>query len=388
MITVDGRWYDTSRFKHPGGVIIRAAEGDATAIFEMHHPRSRAKALEALSSLDTTVVTLGPARAFSATYAVLCSALRISDADVRRAADIVFVKALVLLVLLAHAFYFHARGHILATAALPFLLYMFAAQAMHDAGHECLGLGRRRSAFLRVVSAAMGVGGDPRWVFKHLRHHARTNEATDPELHVHWLMRLLPSQEWRWYHRFMPYYALVIYSLLHLSIAGDQMRAQPRRERAGVDIYVERPWVWQCTRVAFWTLHVGLPLLLGGGVRSVLWAVVLFCPASLLVSLLFQVAHVGTAQFDAGSHDAPDWCDAQIAASVDYSPDSWLITHLTGGLNLQLEHHIFPTIPHPLLPRVRALCAPHHPAFRSAHGSLWAAAVDHVRALGIRARAP
>ena len=393
---IDGDIYsldglDAPGAPHPGGHIIDACRGvDATALFAMHHgPDSRAHACLRQQQQRLGRAANGSTRK-SEFYEELSRRVhrRVGGAPLEAARRVVRAKAALLLAAIAVLATAHSAGHLAATAVLPYFYYMFAAQIMHEAGHAGAG-GYNRA--MRAAAACLGVGGTPRWVYKHLRHHAVTNHAEDPELSVNSLLRLHAGQPLRRHHRYMPYYVPLLYAALHLDMFVENLMPQPARVR-GARIHTRGAWFEShVARFVFAALHVALPLALGGGVRAVLAELVCFCPASLLISLLFQVSHVT----DATAHrvgrradPAEDWALAQMRDSRDYAPHSSWMTHLTGGLNLQAEHHLFPAMPHPLLPAVReelvALCAERGIACPPAYPTFAEAVRAHYRVIVAR----
>jgi linoleoyl-CoA desaturase len=77
-----------------------------------------------------------------------------------------------------------------------------------------------------------------------------------------------------------------------------------------------------------------------------------------------------------------------VETTVDFCRQNRLVSWYMGGLNFQIEHHLFPRVPHTHYPRiahiVRRNCELHGVRY-SAHRSLWAALRSHtlhLRAMG------
>ena len=72
--------------------------------------------------------------------------------------------------------------------------------------------------------------------------------------------------------------------------------------------------------------------------------------AGLILSMVFQLAHVmGDAEMplpEANGTIKNTWAIHQLKTTVNFSPKNKLINWFTGGLNHQVEHHIFPNISH------------------------------------------
>jgi fatty acid desaturase len=240
-----------------------------------------------------------------------------------------YLKSLLIGLLLVYLTISHAYGNLYSTIVLPWVSFMFASCAMHDAGH---GVGHRvwRRAVL-ITSEWLGLAGTPRWIQKHNAHHSHTNTIQDPELHVHpWMNR--PTTIPR---------LLIVYSCLHASLLIDHLTFQPSTVR-GVVIERTRSKLVDAFQIcAFACIRFGLPLYLGGGVRAILGEMLAGIPASLFISLLFQVSH----SFEGVAHESQNVEDT----TCDFARDSWIYTELFGALNHQVEHHKHPSKPHTTL---------------------------------------
>ena len=106
----------------------------------------------------------------------------------------------------------------------------------------------------------------------------------------------------------------------------------------------------------------------------------------IVLSVVFQLAHCveeadfpGVAAADAGMGP---WADHQLATTVDFSRSNGLLSWLLGGLNFQVEHHLFPRICHVHYPQLSAIveqtCRDCGVPFRS-HRSFLAGVASHYR---------
>merc|ERR1712232_1245776 len=98
---------------------------------------------------------------------------------------------------------------------------------------------------------------------------------------------------------------------------------------------------------------------------------------------------MGTEQFhtDNGKKDGivqKDWAKSQVIGSSNFASGSWLWNHISGGLNHQTEHHLFPTISHvhyPALSKiVKETCDEYGVRYNS-YPSFWAAVAGHFNLL-------
>ena len=118
-------------------------------------------------------------------------------------------------------------------------------------------------------------------------------------------------------------------------------------------------------KLTFFTVAFGLPLLLHPW-----WIVLAFYAGvsfveGVVLSVVFQLAHcVEEADFPLPSPDtgrmATAWAEHQVQTTVDFAPRNWLLSWYIGGLNFQIEHHLFPQICHvhypALAPLVQQTC--------------------------------
>ncbi len=78
------------------------------------------------------------------------------------------------------------------------------------------------------------------------------------------------------------------------------------------------------------------------------------------------------------------WAEHQVRATIDFAPENRLLGWYVGGLNFQVEHHLFPDVCHThyrgFAPIVRATCAEHGIPHRT-HPTLRAAIASHYRFL-------
>jgi linoleoyl-CoA desaturase len=104
----------------------------------------------------------------------------------------------------------------------------------------------------------------------------------------------------------------------------------------------------------------------------------------LALSVVFQLAHcVEETTFHDG-RAADEWAVHQLATTTDFAPRSRLLTWYIGGLNFQIEHHLFPRLSHVHYPRIapviRRVCAERGIPYR-VHDTFADALRSHYRLL-------
>ena len=119
--------------------------------------------------------------------------------------------------------------------------------------------------------------------------------------------------------------------------------------------------------------------------------------AGLVTATTFQLAHcVDEASYRSGDELGDGqtvWAVHQIESTVDFCPRNPVLTWVLGGLNYQIEHHLFPRLPHTLYPKIAGIVrgrAERTASRYTCQPSLWRALcshASHVRAMGRRGEA-
>jgi linoleoyl-CoA desaturase len=246
---------------------------------------------------------------------------------------------------------------------------------MHDANHGAAssipGVNRALSLSLDLLGASSVL-----WRQKHnVLHHTYTNiSGSDPDLEGGrpWL-RFAPSQPRRSWHRFQRFYIWVLYAVFPLKwFFFDDIRDLIAQRVRGWALWKTLAW-----KALFITWAIALPALLHPSWGLVAcWAIVL-CTLGNVLSAVFQLAHcVDRAEFVEPADVDSGWMEHQLATTVDFAPRSALLRWYLGGLNFQVEHHLFSRVSHvhyPALARiVEETCVRHGVPYRC-HTTLWSA---------------
>ena len=124
------------------------------------------------------------------------------------------------------------------------------------------------------------------------------------------------------------------------------------------------------------------------------WWIVLptFIGVSLVLSfvmvVIFQLAHcveeTATPSADELRAQRQVWAIHQVESTADFCPRNPVLTWLLGGLNFQIEHHLFPRTPHTHYPQIARIVrrkAAEHGVNYTVQGSLRQALRSHARHL-------
>jgi fatty acid desaturase len=240
----------------------------------------------------------------------------------------------------------------------------------HDAGHRQVFRTRRANYALGVICGNLGIGlSYGWWTGKHNRHHAHPNtEGVDPDVMIGPLaFSGTRAQAGRGVQRLLfRYQAYLLVPMMFLEAAGlhtASIRAlirqagQPGRRRNPSG----RHWAWEAG-------------LLAAHVSGYLCALVLVL--SPVRAMLFVLVQQGLFGFYLGCSFAPNHKGMPVLATADKTDflrrqvltsrnvrGGRLVDFALGGLNYQIEHHLFPSMPRPSLrraqPLIAAFCAEH-----------------------------
>jgi linoleoyl-CoA desaturase len=254
---------------------------------------------------------------------------------------------------------------------------------MHDANHHAFA---RRRWVNRVMSLTLDlIGGSSYvWSAKHLAHHTYPNVSDhDPDIDALPFARFDPAQTRRPWHRYQHIYLWLFYCTVTIRwqfasdftflYAGRAGRTPLRRPRGGALVSLI------AGKLVFVTWALVIPLL----VHPVLPVLGIFLftsfVASLLLTTVFQLSHcVAEAEFIDPMDDdkTRTWQVHQVQSTVDFAHKNRVLSYYVGGLNHQIEHHLYSRLPHTLYGRIAVIVEQeaarhgirylHHPTFRQA----------------------
>jgi linoleoyl-CoA desaturase len=274
----------------------------------------------------------------------------------------------------------------LAAAGIGFVI-------MHDANHGGYSKSRRVNAIASHSLDLIG-GSSYMWRAKHLAHHTFTNVAEhDPDIDALPFARFDPTQQLRPWHRYQHVYAWALYAFVTLRWQLVSDFVQLRRGRVGRSPFPSpdrrQLAVLFAGKAFFVAWAVIVPLLLHPPLIVIATFLLVSAVASLWLTMVTQLAHCAeeTDHVDPavkaveGTYEQA-WHVHQVETTVDFAHSNRLLAWYVGGLNFQIEHHLFPRLPHTayqrLAPIVRQVA--HETGVRyDAHRTLRDAIASHQR---------
>lgn len=230
---------------------------------------------------------------------------------------------------------------------------------MHDANHGTYSKNRKINKLLGQSLYLLG-GFPENWQYQHnTLHHGFTNiEGYDEDIDPIGLLRFSPHKPLLKIHKYQYLYAWFFYGLMTLSWTilkdfkslyeykkmGDELTARNSFNQLFVKLLL--------TKILYYVVFLVIPLLVipAPWYWIVLSYLVMHFTAGLLLSIIFQTAHVVTTSEyplpDKNGNLENNWAIHQLLTTSDFAPKSRVFSWLIGGLNYQVEHHLFPNIGH------------------------------------------
>ncbi|XP_054808212.1 delta(8)-fatty-acid desaturase 2 [Prosopis cineraria] len=383
-ISVQGKVYDVTGWakEHPGGDIplLNLAGQDVTDAFVAYHPGTAWKYLDKL---------------FTGYY---LEDFQVSDVsrDYRRLASefsklglfekkghvtcytLTFVAVMFLVVLYGVLRCTSVWAH-LGSAMLLGLLWMQSAYVGHDSGHYEVMSSRGYNKLAQIISGNCLTGiSIAWWKWTHNAHHIACNSLDyDPDLqHIPVFAvssRFFNSMTSRFYGR-----TLKFDSLSRFLISYQHWTFYPVMCLGRINLFIQtflllfskRPVPDRALNImgilVFWTWFPLLIFCLPNWPERVMFVLASFSVTS-IQHIQFCLNHFA-ANVYVGPPNGNDWFEKQTSGTLDISCSSWM-DWFFGGLNFQLEHHLFPRLPRCQLrkvsPLVIDLCKKHNLPYRS-----------------------
>jgi linoleoyl-CoA desaturase len=279
-----------------------------------------------------------------------------------------YLKAIILLALLAFLYIhlvFFTPGALIAIAECILLACVVSAigfNVMHDGAHGSFS----NSKFINKAAAftlnILG-GSSFMWNMKHnVVHHAYTNvDGIDDDIDIQPWMRMSATQKKYKLHKYQHLYFWFFYSLLYITwifvldyikYFGSKVGSMPLKKMKLSDHLVF--WIFKLVN-AF--IFVAIPIYKVGFVDWLIGFVIFSTIAGFVLSIVFQLAHTvehtafPVPNLETGKLD-DEWAIHQIKTTANFATKNKVVCWLVGGLNFQIEHHLFPKISHVHYPAI------------------------------------
>lgn len=240
------------------------------------------------------------------------------------------------------------------TAAIGF-------NVMHDGGHGSFS----NSKFWNKIAAfsVNGLGASMlMWNNKHnIIHHTYTNiDGVDDDIEIKPLLRMCPTQKKYKAHRFQHFYVWFLYSFLLIIWVFLTDYQKYFKQKVGIvpikKLSMFDHFAFWIAKIGYYFMMIALPIYMVGFTNWLVGFLILSMFAGFVLSIVFQLAHtVEETAFPTpvdNNNIENEWAIHQVETTANFATKNKLISWLVGGLNFQIEHHLFPKISHVHYPEI------------------------------------
>lgn len=341
--TIEGKVYDITDFvnKHPGGAMMAqlAVNRDSTYMFWSYHTNQK-HARQILDSLPQvgTVDTkyMKPDFLF-----YLQSKIRQFRKKLRGGMN---HRLYVWLPLCAVFSYLICIGYWQVSAILGFIFASIGLTIQHDANHGAFSKNPTINNILGYTLDIMGRSSFMWRLHHNVGHHIYTNEY-DKDIDVSNstpLLRLHEKDTYRWYHAYQHYYWPFVFLFSSIGEYTDITTFIMGKDKHIT--VLNRTWMdiimFYLFKILHFTLYFIIPYYYYGQWYSF---IIMHVVGNYYLAIQFVISHA-TENIHLNLKNYDDWAIKQISESSNWATESKLVNYFTGGLNCQIEHHLFPCI--------------------------------------------
>jgi linoleoyl-CoA desaturase len=236
---------------------------------------------------------------------------------------------------------------------------------MHDANHGAYSSNRTINTLLGLTINLAGAFAF-NWKIQHnILHHTYTNIADyDDDIDEKAILKLSPHSETKWYHRYQHIYAFFFYAIMTIywAILKDFLQLiRYTREGHHSSSTAENLWLWIrliALKVMYFFIILVVPSLYFGisFQKTLICFLTMQMIAGVLLTIVFQLAHT----IEGTAHPLPtqdlivenNWAIHQMHTTTNFTIKNPFLAWYVGGLNYQIEHHLFPNICHVHYPAI------------------------------------
>ncbi len=226
---------------------------------------------------------------------------------------------------------------------------------MHDACHGSFSTKSWVNEVFGLTHNFLG-GNAFLWKIKHnIVHHTYTNiDGIDDDINNMPFMRECSTQPWKPMHKYQSYYMFLLYGFTSVFMFFMDYVKYFSRKVYTTPINKMDPK----DHILFWTgklffiaIYIVVPIVMVGWLKWFVGFVAVQFALGLTLALVFQLAHVVEhAEFEAAGIDPKkienEWAIHQVKTTANFASKNMIVTWMVGGLNYQIEHHLFPRISH------------------------------------------
>jgi linoleoyl-CoA desaturase len=291
---------------------------------------------------------------------------------------------------------------LLLSALLGYNMACIGFSVMHDANHGSYSTRQWLNDGLGLSMNAMGASAFF-WKQKHnILHHTYTNiDGLDDDIAKSPVIRQCVTQRWVPAHKVQHLYLLPIYALstIFWVFIMDFTKYFTRR------IYTTPAWkmtlknhlIFWGTKILYITFYMVIPAMVWGVGPWLLGFFLMNAAMGLTLSIVFQLAHVveitefENVALDETKNIETAWAEHELKTTANFAMGNKVISWFVGGLNYQIEHHLFPKVSHVHYPAISKIVMEKCKEFNlpyNKYDTMMEAVASHFRVMKSLGKAP
>lgn len=229
---------------------------------------------------------------------------------------------------------------------------------MHDANHKSYSSKRWVNRWMGNTLYLLG-GSPVTWQYQHnTLHHGFTNiDGYDEDIDPGSVLRFSPHKPLLKMHKYQHIYAWFLYGLMTLVwvTKKDFKQLVQYKKEGGLSSKMSTTRLWITlivTKMLYYVAFLLIPMLIlpFAWYWVMLFFLVMHYISGFILTVIFQTAHVvPTSKYplpDGNNTLDNSWAVHQLSTTSDFAPQNRIFSWFVGGLNYQVEHHLFPNICH------------------------------------------
>ncbi|HEY0298098.1 MAG TPA: acyl-CoA desaturase [Arachidicoccus sp.] len=236
---------------------------------------------------------------------------------------------------------------------------------MHDGGH---GSFSKYGSINKIAAHSTELVGASQfmWNMKHnVIHHAYTNiDGVDDDIDAKPFLRMATTQKKYKIHRFQHLYFWIFYAILHLYWTWVNDYTKYFTRKVGniplKKMKLQDHIIFWVFKLVYLSVFMIIPVVRLGFGDWIIGYLTLSCTTGLILSVVFQLAHtVEETEFpmpdEISGKMENEWAIHQLKTTANFATKNKFICWYVGGLNFQVEHHLFPKISHIHYPAINKI---------------------------------
>jgi len=258
---------------------------------------------------------------------------------------------------------------LLGSGLLGFTLACIGFNVMHDACHGSYSDKKWINETLGLSLNVMG-GNAFIWKQKHnIIHHTYTNiDGIDDDIAKMPFIRQCPTQSRLGMHRYQHFYSIFLYSLSSIMwvFMFDFLKYFKGKVQSTTIAKMDSKehiifWV---SKLFYLVVYITLPIYMVGWQYWLVGFLTLHAVMGITLAMVFQLAHVvEITHFEEAKNEnlkvENEWAVHQVITTANFATENKVVSWFLGGLNFQVEHHLFPKVSHVHYPQISKILKAH-----------------------------